>query len=140
MIGLAKSILEHREAIEYDLLTKTGHEIDDIGRTISWDALDSFFKHIEPDSALIRELYPDEAEWAGVTKTNMILADLYDLVAQVNANIVALGSGKAAKKIKPYPRPWKKPFEEEKHFGKGGLPPNELREWFEAKRKKLCQK
>lgn len=140
MIGLARAVLEHREAIEYDLLTKTGHEIDDIGRVLSWDALDSFFKHIGPDSALMQELHPEHAAWAGIPKTNMILADLYDILSQINANLVAVGSGRPAKKPKPYPRPWKNDPDEEKHFGKGALPPEELREWFEQKRAKLCQK
>ena len=54
MMSLARAVLEHRGAIEYDLLTKTGHNVDDIGRVLPWDALDSFFKHLEPSSALMR--------------------------------------------------------------------------------------
>lgn len=140
MISLARAIEQHREAIEYDLLTKTGHEVNDIGRTLSWDALDSFFKHIEPTSALMRDLYPEESAWFTTAKTNRILADIFDMLAQINANLVGLAERKPAKKPKPYPRPGQKPSDEEKHFGRGGLPPGQLREWFEAKRKKLCQK
>lgn len=140
MIGLARAVLEHREAIEYDLLTKTGHEINDVGRTFSWDALDSFFKHIGPDSALMRELHPDVYEWGSVMKTNKILADIYDQLAWVNANLVAIGSKQPARKPKPYPRPGVKRPDEEKRFGRDPLPPAELRKWFEAKRKQLCRK
>lgn len=140
MISLARAVLEHREAIEYDLLTQTGHEIDDIGRSLSWDALDSFFRCIGPNSALMRELYPDKAEWGETLKTNKILADIYDSLSQINANIVALAEKKPAKKIKPYPRPDVKRPDEERHFGRDGLPPDKLREWFENKRKQLCQK
>lgn len=140
MIGLARAVLEHREAVEYDLLTKTGHSIDDIGRSLSWDALDSFFRCIEPDSAIMREIYPEKAEWYGTLQTNKILADIFDILAQINANLVGFAERKPAKKPKPYPRPGKKPQEEERHYGRGGLPPAQLREWFEAKRKQLCQK
>ena len=140
MIGLARAVLEHRGAIEYDLLTKTGHELDDIGRSLSWDALDFFLQNIETDSALMRELHPEQAEWATIAKTNKILADLYDMIAQINANLVAIGDRSPARKIKKYPRPWAKQPDEEQHYGKGALPPTELRKWFEEKRKKLCQK
>lgn len=81
------------------------------------------------------ELHPDHAAWATTTKTNAILADIFDMLAQLNANLVALGSGKPAKKPKPYKRPTKKQPENERHFGRGALPPNELRAWFEEKRK-----
>lgn len=134
MIGLAKQIQEHRGAIEYDLLTKTGHSIDDIGRSLSWDALDSFLSNIGLDSALGRELHPEEAEWCTTTKTNKMLAEVIDLLAQINANLVAIGSHKPAKKVKPYPRPWKLDPSDGKKIGSGGLPPAELRKWFERKR------
>ena len=134
MIGLAKHVLEHREAIQYDLLKETGHEFGDIGRTLSWDALDSFLRNVGLDSALARELKPDTAAWATPLKTNAILADIVDELAQINANLVALGSHKPAKKVKPYPRPWKLDPSDGKKIGSGGLPPAELRKWFERKR------
>lgn len=141
MISLARVVLDHREAIEHDLLTQTGHEIDDIGRTLSWDALDSFFKCIGPDSALMRELYPVESEWHGTLQTNRILVDIYDMLALINANIVGLAEHKPARKPKKYPAPWRKPDTEELHYGKGALPPDELHAWIENKRKELsCQK
>lgn len=140
MRSLAQTVTDHREAIEYDLLTKTGHTIDDIGRTLSWDALDSFFTCIGPDSAIIKKLFPEEAEWNTIQKTNKILADIFDVLAQINANLVGFAERKPAKKPKPYKRPGQTPPPEEKHFGKDALPANELHEWFEKKRKKACQK
>ena len=134
MISLARHALEHREAIEYDLLTQTGHEFDDIGRSLSWDALDSFLRNVGIDSALARELKPDTAAWATTLKTNAILADIVDELAQINANLVAIGARRPAKKPKPYPRPWRDQNTDEQHFGKGALPPDELRKWFERKR------
>lgn len=138
--SLAKQILKHREAVEYDLLTKTGHELNDIGRSLSWDALESFFTYIDPNSALMRDLNSELSAWSSTVKTNEILADIADVLMQINANLIAVGSGKKAKKPKPYPRPGKKDKDNERHFGSGPLPPNELRKWFDAKRAKKCRK
>ena len=133
IISLAKFSLEHREAMEYDLLTKTGHEFIDIGRTLSWDALDSFLQFIGPDSALFREKDPELARWATTLKTNEILADIWDVLSAINNNLVAIGSRKPAKKYKPYPRPWKK-NEDTKKIGSDALPVDELEKWMEEKR------
>lgn len=127
-------MLEHRKAIEHDLIVETGHELRDVGSSLSWEALDSFLCNIGPGSALARELDPKMSNWATQAKTNAILASIYDILAVINANLCAKGSGKKPKKPKPYPRPWienKKP--EVTHFGKGALPPDELREWFRSK-------
>ena len=134
MIGLTKYVLEHRKAIERDFFVETGHELREIGRTLSWSTLDAFLSHIRPDSALAKELDPKMSSWATCTKTNMILASIYDLLAVINSNLCAKGTGKKPKKPKPYPRPWieeKKP--EVTHIGKDALPPDELRKWFEEK-------
>ena len=88
----------------------------------------------------MRELFPEQTSWAGAQRTNMILVDIWDMLAQINANLVAVGSRKPARKIKPYPAPWRKPDTETRHIGKGALPPDELHAWIENKRKKLCQK
>ena len=81
------------------------------------------------------ELHPETAAWSTRTKTNTILADIYDELAQINANLVALGTGRPAKTPKQYPRPVKKDPENEKHIGSGALPPNELEKWMEEKRR-----
>lgn len=82
----------------------------------------------------MKELNPEAATWASTTKTNAILADIFDVLAMINANLTAIGSGKAAHKPKPYPRPGNRDTDDTKHIGKGGLPPKELREWIEKKR------
>ena len=84
----------------------------------------------------IANVTPAEEVWSTREKTNRILADIFDILSQINANLIGLGEGKPAKKPKPYPRPWreKKNQDNEKHFGRGALPPGELREWFERKR------
>lgn len=137
IISLAKAALEHREALQYDLLTKTGHELNDVGSTLSWGAFDVFMHHVRPDSALARELDPELASWSEPMKTNKILADIFDMLAMINANLVAIGTRQPAKMPKPYPRPNQKTPEEEKHIGSGALPPAELRAWIDKKRAEL---
>lgn len=112
----------------------TGHELNDIGSALSWGAFASFLSHTQPDSAIMKELNPDVYAWSNTMKTNAILADIYDLLAIINANLTAIGSGRPAKRPKPYPRPGKQENEDERHFGRGALPPDELRKWIEEKR------
>lgn len=75
---------------------------------------------------------PDLAVWAGLPKTNAILADIYDVLALINSNLVAMGSGKRASKPKPYSRPGDK---DKQKIGKNALPPDQLKDWFAKKRK-----
>lgn len=81
--------------------------MSDVGRGLSWAALDSFIKNTPPDGALVREIRPDLYQWSTIAKTNALLADIYDMLAIINSNLCAKGSGKKAKKPKPYPRPGK---------------------------------
>lgn len=69
------------------------------------------------------------AEWTDTLKTNVILADIYDLLAAINANMIRMVTGKK-QKITPYPRPGKQNGKEVKHFGADALPPDELEAWF----------
>ena len=87
--------------------------------------------HIDLDSELANELDPDLARWSGAVKTNALLADIYDVLAMINANICALGSGGHAKKPKSYPRP---NDNKKQSIGKNALPADQLREWFAKKR------
>lgn len=122
------------------MLVQTGHELNDIGRTLSWDALDSFLANLGADSALVREMDPEVGAWGTTLKTNLILADIWNVLAMINANLIAVGTRKPAKAPKMYPHPWQKEPDKERHIGSGALPPNELRKWFEEKRKEACQK
>lgn len=136
IVSLAAFVTEHAGAIEYDLLTKTGHELQDVGRTLSWNALASFVLHGDADTALAREMNEEYSLWTMTMKTNGILADIFDMLAQINANLVAIGSHSKAKPVKPYPRPgMEEKREDVKHFGKGALPRGQFKVWLEQKRK-----
>lgn len=86
-------------------------------------ALVSFVKYLPADSALRHEMNPkdDTWLWTTTTKTNAILADLYDLFALTNA--------KKGRKPKPYPRP-----KEEKKIGKGAIPIKDFWDWWNKER------
>jgi len=128
IISLAQFVNEHGEALNYDLLTRTNYQLDDVGGALSWGALNSFIKHLGSDSALARDL-GKATGWEDTLKTNAILADIYDLLQVINANIVAMGGGRHKQKITPYPRPGKG-AENKRQLGKGALPLSELREWI----------
>lgn len=121
---------EHHGAVEYDLFSRTGHELSDAGVSVSYEALASFVQNVPPDSALARDLNPEVAEWATRVKTNAILADLYDAVMALRHDVDSLLSKRHVKSPKPYPRPGQKT---KNHIGSGPLPMNELREWFKSK-------
>lgn len=129
IISLACFCNEHDKALNYDLMTRTNYLLDDAGGTLSWSALNSFVSNLKGDSALARDL-GKATGWEDLVRTNIILADIYDLLQVINADLVALGHSKP-KKIKPYPRPGRE--DNTKRIGKGALPKKELREWFRRK-------
>lgn len=88
----------------------------------------------------MQQLNPELAEWGSNVKTNAILADICDMLALINSNLIAMASRKPAKKPKPYPRPGAKGKDGSRHYGSGALPANELHEWIERKRAELCRK
>ena len=112
-------------------MTKTGHDLSDVGRTLSWSALRSFIENIGADSAIARDTSPDIAVWSSRVKTNAILADIFDLLAAINANLIAMGSHKRPVRPKEYPRPGRP--DNEKRYGKGAMPVDELRKWIAEK-------
>jgi hypothetical protein len=134
MIGLAGFVDDHREAVERDLLTETGHEVDDVGSTLSWGALKSFLSSVKLGSALGAELNPEMTDWATTAKTNTILADIYDQLQIVNANLRVLITHKPGRKPEPYKRPGADK-KEIRRIGKGALPVNKMREWIESRRR-----
>jgi len=79
-------------------------------------------------------MHPEFSAWATRVKTNGILADIYDVLSDIRYALITIGGGKPTKP-NPYPRPNAKEPDNVQRFGKGGLPPDELRAWFEKKRK-----
>lgn len=88
------------------------------------------------DSAIVKETYPEYYQWASTAKTNSLLADIFDMLAQINANMLAISSHKPAKRVKPIARPGKQ--KDEKKIGTP-MPKNKLRDWIEEKRQKYLK-
>ena len=123
---------EHDEALNYDLITRTNYQLDDIGGALSWSSLHSFIKYLPGDSALAREA-GEISVWDSRIKTNAMLADIYDMLQLLNANLVAFASGgKTKPKITPYPRPGRED-NTRRRFGKGALPLEEMRRWIKER-------
>ena len=115
-------------------MRETGYELEDVGRTLSWNALGSFLHNIRPDSETAKELNADVSVWATQAKTNALLADIYDVLSVINANIYSLGSRKKAKKPQRYPRPGQDKDDVQRIGGKGSaLPRDEMRSWIQEK-------
>ena len=132
IISLAEFMEDHHKALEYDLM-QCGFELKDVGRSLTWGALHSFVQNIGPESATAKDLNPELHQWASQLNTNKILADIYDMLAMINSNLVAVGSHKPSKKPKPYPRP---KADSGNHYGEGAVTVIELRNMFAGKRKR----
>lgn len=113
------------------MITLTGYTIDDIGGALSWGALSSFVGNLPIQSATARKLNQMDGFETSL-KTNLLLADIFDLLQQINNNLIAIGTHKQARKITPYPRPGK---DKNTHAigGRGALPPDEMRKWIKGR-------
>lgn len=110
---------------------QTGYSLDDVGGALPWSALGAFLHRIDPASAVAHDIEPDVAAFSGTFKTNAILADIYDILAQINANLVAGFSRRHATKPKRYPRPGDG---DKRRIGKDGVTISELDSWFAKKK------
>ena len=125
-------MIEHYEAIEYDLITRTAYTLDDVGGRLSWSALSSFIKNLDTGSALAKAL-DKTTGWENTLQANIILADIYDLLQVTNSLLITMATqGKKRKKITPYPRPGKD--RNTRKLGKGAMPLNALSKWMEEMR------
>lgn len=103
-----------------------------MGGALTWGSLRAFIANLGTDSALARSMEKSTG-WETTLKTNAILADIFDMLQQINNNLVSLGSkGKQHPKVKPYPRPGKDKDKKRK-LGSGPMPVAQLREWIKGK-------
>lgn len=123
MMGLALVIEHHAQALEFDLMTRTGRTLTEYVEmgAAGLVALVSFTRHLPPDSALWRETHPrDEyGAWTTTAKTNAILADLFDAFASVHT--------KKGRKAKPYPRPNAR---DARTMGRGAIRVRDFESWW----------
>lgn len=130
-MGLCAFLTEYKEAVECDLLTSTGYTLRDVGDTVSWGALREFISNAPAGSATAHALDPDLSSWGSLLKTNALLADIFDILNMINANICSLGSGKPARRPPKIERPGDK---QNQKIGGHGMTATDLDAQLEKKR------
>ena len=121
ILSLVQTIDEYDRPLEYDLMTRTGRTLSeyiDMGAA-GMVALLSFINYLPPDSQLRQAMDPQDevGEWSTVKKTNIILADIFDVFVSANT--------KKGHKAKQYPRPKQK-----RKIGSGAIPISEFWDWW----------
>ena len=121
ILSLVQTINEYDRALEYDLMTRTGRTLSeyiDMGAA-GMVALLSFINYLPMDSRLRQAMDPqdDVGEWSTTKKTNIILADLFDVFVAANT--------RRGHKAKQYPRPKQK-----RKIGSGAVPISEFWDWW----------
>lgn len=121
ILSLVQTIDEYGRPLEYDLMTRTGRTLSeyiDMGAA-GMVALLSFINYLPMDSQLRQAMDPQDevGEWSTTKKTNMILADLFDVFVSANT--------KKGHKAKQYPRPKQK-----RKIGSGAIPISEFWDWW----------
>ena len=121
ILSLVQTIDEYDRPLEYDLMTRTGRTLSeyvDMGAA-GMVALLSFINYLPMDSQLRQTMDPKDevGEWSTTKKTNMILADLFDVFVSANT--------KKGHKAKQYPRPKQK-----RKIGSGAIPISEFWDWW----------
>ena len=121
ILSLVQTIEDHDRALEYDLMTRTGRTLSEYMEmgAAGKVALLSFINYLPPDSELRKAMDPQNefGEWHTTMKTNVILADLFDVFVKANT--------KKGRKAKTYPRPKKR-----RKIGSGAIPMSEFWDWW----------
>ena len=121
ILSLVQTINDYDRALEYDLMTRTGRTLSEYINmgAAGMVALLSFINYLPMDSQLRQAMDPQDevGEWSTVKKTNIILADIFDVFVSANT--------KKGHKAKQYPRPKQK-----KRIGSGAIPISEFWDWW----------
>ena len=123
------------DALDFDLMTMTGRTLDeyaDMGAA-GMVALVHFVKHLGQESQLWRALHPDDEmpAWQTRLQTNTILADIHDELAMARRENAVKGTGKRARRIKPYPRPNAK-AKDGQHIGSEAIKIRDFEKWWNS--------
>ena len=128
----------HWGALDYDLMTRTGYTIADIGGALPWASLHNFIDGLDGDSRLLRALNPTEAEkleWSDPHRVPWVLADIVDELRIIQYLFKSAHSkkGHRPKKPKPYRRPGvSDQAMGEKRIGKDPIPAADFKDWWMA--------
>ena len=127
IVGLARVIQEHGEALSFDLLVNgLGAHPDEIITRHGWRALSIFTRWLPPSSALYRSV--NNEAWRFEQSVPYIMADLIDELRVLRYEFEAVHS-KGAKPPKPYPRPGMKD-PNQRIIGSDPIPVKDFEEWW----------
>lgn len=101
-------------------------------------ALIHFVEHLPLDSATACEAsgHTELREWSQLTKTNILLADLFDNLSAMQFLYIKSKTKKGkAKQPKPYPRPWRK--DKTRKVGRDPVPVSKFWDWWEKRLKEV---
>ena len=127
----------HWGALDYDLMTRTGYTIADVGGALSWASLRNFVDNLGADSRLFRDMHPDRAkyvEWGEGNRAAWVLADIVDelRVIQYLFKLAHAKRGHRPKKPRPYPRPGvSDDLLGEKRIGRDPIPASKFDDWWQ---------
>lgn len=107
-------------------MTRTRYLLRDIGGALPEGALLSFVKHLPPDSALKREMDPDNL-WLSGIHNDMLLAAIHDELAAF-MHIYLRSHGAKSKRPKPIPRPGVS--DGMQHVGSDPIPIGDFDDWY----------
>lgn len=114
-------------------MTLTRYTIDDVGQALSFRRLSHFVSNLPPTSATWRALNPTLAPWVDGTKTDALLADVFDVInalrhqhAMANRN----PKHRPPRPPEPYPRPWLE-VDRGETIGRDGIPISQFAQWWE---------
>ncbi len=124
ILGLCGLLDEHREAIDYDLLT-LGLDLNRLGTSqLDWCRFRAILTYLPPTSAFARSMHGQRATWSS---TEYLLAAAVDALAAANWQ---RGGGKG-RKPKPIPRPGDEPDMSVHSFGTASIPLADAKEFFD---------
>ena len=121
ILSLVQTIDEYDRPLDDDVMTRTARTLSEYREmgAAGMVALLSFINYLPMDSQLRQAMDPQDevGEWSTTKKTNMILADLFDVFVSANT--------KKGHKAKQYPRPKQK-----RKIGSGAIPISEFWDWW----------
>jgi hypothetical protein len=110
-------------------MTQLGVRLADIPRAFGWDALCVLRRHAPMDSALMRWLHKDEADYSSDLHRAAMLADIFDAIQRNTYADLCIHSKQRPKEPKRYPRPWLDDSDEMK-VGASPIPVSDFNSWY----------
>ena len=106
-----------------ELMRSLGIPLDRV-HLLGWHNAAVFARHAASDSGsyIWREINRENSDFASPLQLAAMIADVYDLIGALFSSLT-----KSRKRMKPYPRPWKKAKET---IGKGAIPITEFNSWY----------